>query len=303
MGSSKGLCISYPNSCFYVSMLQCILHSPPLTMYFLMEYGKQKAWSDFVGSYAKLIMDYFRSNMDVCDATETRKHFNALCTYFDNGDQHDAHECIVYCIENLHKGLSSRSELQDQSQSPMQLRSASDRAAWQAFLEREGYSVISEIFVCHCKCIYSYNGVQLQEVYEYHTIQSTELNGSVRESILNTFEPELIEYTHQGNKVLATKQKVPVYLPLTLVVHLKRFATDGTKIDTKIEVEKVMTLFGVTYHLFAMVMHMGNAGAGHYMAVVGLGNEWTIVNDATAQKISEHDLKVFNPYICLYKKL
>ena len=296
---SKGLCIAYPNACFYVSMLQCILHSPPLTMYFLLEYPRNVQQNTFVESYANLVFEYFRSDTKICNATTTRQLFNSLCTYFDNGDQHDAHEAFVYCLDSLHKGLSVHTS----PESPMRLQSDADRAAWQDFIRVEGHSAVSEIFVMHRKYTFTYNDTVLQEVYDYQTVHSTELHGSVCQSILSTFEPETVSYTHQGTEVIATKHTVPVYMPLALVVHVKRFDARNRKIDTKIDVEKVMTIFGTTYHLVAMSIHYGSAQGGHYISVVGLGNEWTVVNDTTAHSITEHDLNGYNPYICLYKKL
>ena len=108
-------------------------------------------------------------------------------------------------------------------------------------------------------------------------------------------------------------------LPECLVIHFKRFQYDKNsrdKLDTFIDYPiKEVDLQNFTmlnspsrsnakYSLFAVSIHSGGLGAGHYTAYAQnhSDNQWYLFNDSTVSKI-ESIKPTKGAYLLLYKKI
>lgn len=295
----KGLsCVRYTNSCFFMAMLQCVLHIPQLTMYFLHEAPDSS--HRLVRAYRDLVHAYFGPDQAIIDVSDIKTEFNTTFPSFDNPLQHDAHEAMTLFLDALDVGMrrETRFEL-----SPMVFSDDKDKSAWESY-SKSNYSILSEIVTGQYKAQVKHEGTVLSSVYAYCNIISVPLTSDVRESIGSFFQEEDIEGYKRGDVfVTVVKQNAPVYMPLVLTIHLKRFLNDGVKLDSRVAFQKILFVQGVRYHLFALYIHTGSAGSGHYYSVVESNNQWCFVNDAYAKHIEEEGLESHNPYMLMYKKL
>ena len=61
---------------------------------------------------------------------------------------------------------------------------------------------------------------------------------------------------------------------------LKKFANDGYKLSTQVEVNDTLTINSINYKLYACVCHHGySSKSGHYTAYCQYDNKWFHFND------------------------
>jgi ubiquitin carboxyl-terminal hydrolase 4/11/15 len=120
--------------------------------------------------------------------------------------------------------------------------------------------------------------------------------------------------------VQATKKFDLWKLPEILVIHLKRFQYTKwwrDKIDTYVDYpisgldlsEFVLSaqykkMFSCVYDLFAISVHSGGLGGGHYTAFAlnPLDKHWYYFNDSSVQMVDEKHIKVDGAYVLFYRR-
>ena len=101
------------------------------------------------------------------------------------------------------------------------------------------------------------------------------------------------------------KKKNSFYrLPKVLVIILKRYTSNGTKINAEITFDNTLTIkesvFGtiLTYKLKSVINHTGNLYNGHYTSFVN-NNIWLYLDDEMAKVANTYDCK--NAYVLFYE--
>eukprot|EP00033_Pygsuia_biforma_P007396 GCRY01008449.1.p1 GENE.GCRY01008449.1~~GCRY01008449.1.p1 ORF type:complete len:184 (-),score=19.95 GCRY01008449.1:305-856(-) len=113
----------------------------------------------------------------------------------------------------------------------------------------------------------------------------------------------------------ASKNMSLYSVPKVLIIHLKRFERKNTKlikdntpvqIDMKLDLSPYLEHEGPrpVYDLFAMSLHSGNLGGGHYTAAARnfVDSKWYYYNDTNVKKMTQTELllKTQDAYILFY---
>ena len=102
---------------------------------------------------------------------------------------------------------------------------------------------------------------------------------SVREALAAFFQPTPVTYdewvcpdascTSQG---LPTRHTDMTTVPDVLLIHLLRWAADGTKVTHAVIPEDELTVAGISFRLHSVICHTGaTARGGHYVAFAQYG--------------------------------
>jgi len=110
------------------------------------------------------------------------------------------------------------------------------------------------------------------------------------------------------NKKAEKKDKFLAFPP-TLVLHLKRFHNDNTKITTKVQFPPKLNLSEFCpktnqFQLFGVLCHRGaSAKGGHYISYVLSKGKWWCCDDRTVEEVPEKTVLTSEPYILFYQEM
>ena len=293
-------------SCWLNATLQALLHTPALTMYFLEGLQSDDLLKKRINAcavanaYAALTQTYWRSPEPRPATKPLLAAFVKVHRSFGGGGQQDAHEALTLLLRSVHDALAKTARI-DPS-----LVTGHDAAAWAAYLKADGYSILSEIFVGQLESVSSDDGRDRTPTYDQFWGLSLSVHDcvSVPQAIQKYLRDETIEN--------CTVSKTFSYLPLVLVIHLKRFDNATNKIDKFVDYSTELDLTSCVrgnpahpfrYDLFAVVLHAGNASGGHYTALTEHLGRWEFADDASVRPLdSMNSIIQKDAYMLFYKK-
>lgn len=296
------------NTCYLNSALQCLLFCPHLTNYFL--HGlyeadankRKKNASRVVDEYASLVKQYWSgsSGATALDPEPLAAAFRKLWKRFVAGQQHDAHDALHCLLQALHDGTSKTAAATPHSKATAVLRGAA-LDAWHEH-NRGNYSFVTEVFQGQLR-----KTVGGDVHYEHFMDLSLALTADVK-SVAAAIAQHLAPTVPEGSG--ATVGYQPTYLPLALVLHLKRFDNKLQKVERFVDYPVTLDLSSLTgrqedtYALFAVCFHSGQYGSGHYVACCNFRNTWYVLNDDSSVVLKDiNQLVSSNAYFLIYKKL
>jgi ubiquitin C-terminal hydrolase len=99
------------------------------------------------------------------------------------------------------------------------------------------------------------------------------------------------------------------YLPLALLIVLKRFQKDAakkgrSKTDRYIDYNMELELHSARYKLVALCLHMGTMEDGHYTAMVVHRNRWQYIDDDVCNDVTDLNTIIRKEaYMLVYKRV
>lgn len=303
------------HTCYLNAALQCLLYSANMTNYFLAGAEgqdvckKKKLASALALAYGELVRDYWRREGDVSDPTAVREAFVRACRGFAVQRQHDAHEAMVCLLDKLHEGLS---RLKPGAQA-VAGRAEVRAEAWATGL-KGACSVVSEVFMGQVEQAVEAAGYASTS-YDHFTSLSLAVNDatSLAQCLQRHMADEALTDFRVGEQTApATLRRRFTYLPRILVIHLKRFGGDGSKIDRFIDypAELDMGAYAVPecsrhYQLFAVCLHRGQgADGGHYTALGEVRGAWFEMDDDGVRRLEDiNHIIQRDAYVLLYRRL
>ena len=328
----KGLCglINLGNKCFLNSILFCLSNTVKLTDYFLSskykkddpeDLNKRKKEYYLVFSYLNLLLNIWDTNQVIKPKTFVENLSKFVNKYYTL-EQQDSHECLLYILDILHRGLSYEIEVEINGE----IKNDQDKLVktsiehWKTFYEKK-YSFIIETFNgLFYNTIDCDNCKISSDVFEpYNTIS---LNIPVNDSIslneclfnyFNTIEKIDSWKCEKCNELGCKKTNKLWSVPNYLIIHFKRFKNNGQKINTIVDFDLenlVLTDYiskdkkdpnNYIYSLYAINYHSGSQNAGHYFSCCkNLNNNWYLFNDGNVSKIEKENLLKKDAYILFY---
>ena len=299
----KGL-TNLGNTCYLNAALQCLLYSPPLTNYVMSGLAEQDLHRKRINAcalaseYISLTKAYWtQQDPAVLDTRGVRGALAKLHRPFANSNPHDAHEALTLLLRHLHDALAKTPRVD-----PSLAWQRVDRPAWEAQCAKEGYSMLTEVFQGQLECTVSGPGY-CSVTHEHFTGLSLDLQGcaTLQQAVAGCTGPEEIEgFTlPSGQTATVTQAKRFRYMPLVLVLHLKRFDPAGGKMDRFIDYSTTLEAGECTYGLFAACLHRD----GHYVAACEVSGHWFLCDDATCTAMEVNSVVQKEAYILMYKKL
>ena len=234
------------NTCYFNSVVQCLLHIPVLSNYFLKT--NYKGDCEFTKLYQTLVKFYWVSEEKGCiNLKPLMREFFKHFPRFDNADPQDAQEAILCIIDIL-------------------VRSSPIIKSWfygkktQETVWPGGKTSTSEDFSIH---ITSTNGDNLGEM----------LNKSTGWNVIENFED-----TNGKIHNVATTRMLFSKLPQVLIISLDK--------KTNISVIEKLLIDKYEYNLIASATHIGNEMDGHYVSFVRREDKWYNANDEFLNEIN-----------------
>jgi ubiquitin C-terminal hydrolase len=290
------------NTCFANAALQCILNTEALKSHL----SQSNSFSKFTSELKSIF-----ASQGKLDPSGLLKLVWKKSQVFRPYEQNDAHEFIVFLLDQLHEEMKVPAQ-GFQNQQDLDITKA--EKSWIKYMEqnsslvsREFQGLLKNSLVClNCKKI-----KERFEPFMYLSL-SIPVNGeSSIEKCLKDFQDEdLLDGNNRwfckncGSLEETTKKTEFARVPNHLIVHFKRFKDAMRKNCNFIGYGERVSLMvdGVVvgFELYAKIKHVGSMGGGHYVAVAKQGNSWFCFNDSSVDQTS------FRPsadtYLLFYKR-
>lgn len=302
----KGLA-NLGNTCYLNAALQCLLYVPGLTNYVLQGWAEKDVSRKRINAcalaaaYIQLVKDRWMPDGPAgpMDTTALLAALSKLHRPFATRCPHDAHEAAALVLKHLHDALGRTPRIR-----PSPAEGAVQREAWEANIAADGYSIVTELFCGQTECLVADQGGAYASTTHEHFVGLTldlAACGSVDQALAKAFAPSTIQgYTLDSGAVVdVTQTKRLVYCPLVLVLHLKRFAEDGSKVDRFVDYSTTLAVPGHgTWDLFAACLHSD----GHYRAACETRGQWYLLDDPSCTPLDMNAVITKEAYVLFYKK-
>jgi ubiquitin C-terminal hydrolase len=295
------------NACYLNAALQCLLYAPQLTNYFLSEcpdadtQRKRVNACSLATEYAALVHALWRSATAPLDPEPVRVALAKIHKSFGNRvQQHDAHEALVALLHVLHDALAKTAPIAESVAEP-----CVHLDSWHAH-NKGNYSYLTEVFQGQMRVDVAGPGYS-STTYEHFWDLSLAIDGgtaSVAQGIARYLEPHRVDgYRHDDAYISVDVVRTFTYLPLVLVVHLKRFDNRRNKIDKFVDYAVDMDIGDARYTLFAVCLHSGDVARGHYAAMCESHRMWFYLDDESCKTVEDmNSIIQRDAYILVYRK-
>ncbi|KII94995.1 hypothetical protein PLICRDRAFT_149333 [Plicaturopsis crispa FD-325 SS-3] len=294
------------NTCFLNSVLQCLLHTPPLIRV-LFDHSKVEQCPVpsntfcMACSLRTVMFTSYQSNKCFTPQAITSR-LQTIAKHMRRGRQEDAHEFLRYAIDAIQKSCLTGH--------PPKLDPKIAETTWVHKIF--GGRLRSRVSCREC----GHNSDTFDSILDL----SLDIHGvySLRDALKKFVA---IDYLKGADKykcekckraVVAEKRFTIHQAPMILTVHLKRFSPLGRKIghpvryDEHVSLKDVMSEgeYGPSYSLYGIVCHAGGGpNSGHYIAYVkGSTDRWYEMNDDMVTPIRSPPLSMKNAYILFYSR-
>ncbi|CAE6510721.1 unnamed protein product [Rhizoctonia solani] len=294
------------NTCFLNSVLQCLLHTPPL-LNILFAHQHDKTGFCMIC----LLRDLSRASF-FNKKRGTGMIINNLAKIAKGmrpGRQEDAHEFLRYSVDALQRSaLAIHSSTSSKYPHPNKIPHALAETSWvHAIFGGRLRSRVSCRTCHHCS-----------DTFDSLLDLSVEINRStsLMHALSQFVKPEVLSgedaYRCEKCKKPVTAEKFMTVheAPACLTIHLKRFSPTGRKIVNSITYPEVLDLQkfmsegqkGKRYVLNGIINHLGpGPNSGHYTAYVrGADGRWTAMDDEVVTPCSNPPLNPKNAYVLFY---
>jgi len=322
------------NTCFINSALQCLRYSPELTNYFTSRaYKGHIKMSRPSGPLVEETADVFtgmwgaevRARASMAPrgfiATATRvSHENGAFETMGHGDQACSAEFIQFLIESLHEGLarSVKMDIVGVPKSEHDELHIKALQSWTNFYSKQFSLIADNYFGQEMKTVTCGNCGAKSRRFEPFTLLKVPVEKKSESiSLASCFDanyvPDILEdyQCDACNSRNKSELKTTISrLPSTLIVHLKRFQNDQSKVRTKVDFDlnnvdmsPWLAFPGVArnqstrYSVFGIVEHQGSSRGGHYVSYVKHNNSWVNYNDTFSSDASESAIVNPDTYI------
>jgi len=299
--------VNLGNTCFMNSVLQCLIHTPPLAEQCLAgkQLGRNPGGVDILQMTQDQIVNSFRTTRGAMPPVPHAKSLRQISRSFRLGRQEDAHEYLRCLLDALHesclKGMTPRP--------PPEITQTT--LINQIF----GGRLCSQVKCLDCK--YESN------TYEPFLDLSLGINRahSVVKALQHFTAGEVLmgdnayKCPKTSTYVKAVKRITIDRAPNVLTLQLKRFEFGGFghKISKKVDFETELNLAPfvmknnsstMMYDLYAVLVHAGHSvHSGHYYCFVrGPNGMWHAMDDNRVSQVSERVVLGQKAYILFYIK-
>ncbi|KAM4592802.1 ubiquitin carboxyl-terminal hydrolase 50-like [Odontesthes bonariensis] len=313
------------NSCYLNAVLQCLCSTVPVVEHLLNQDTRKelaKSKCRVAEVFVRLLEKMWLGRSSSCAPLEARSILCSILPQFNNYSQQDAQELLLFLLNALHDDF--KKVLKRQMRSSMQhARREQNRnfATESTIVSHLFEGQLSNMTLCmHCD----------HQAYNAQTFTVLSLpipkditKCSIQDCLSLFFEQTVLT---GGDQVLCSecglRRETTVLTclekpPEILILHLKRFGCKGknqVKLRTNVLFSMKLDLAqflsssakntSSSYHLYAVVNHMGNLNMGHYTAVCysAPGRTWHCFDDEVVREVRDILVQSPNAYMLLYSR-
>ncbi|CAE6465534.1 unnamed protein product [Rhizoctonia solani] len=294
------------NTCFLNSVLQCLLHTPPL-LNVLLNHEHDKTGFCMVCLLRDLARASFFNRKR--GTGMIINNLNKIAKGMRQGRQEDAHEFLRYSVDALQRSaLAIHCSTSSKHPNPNKIPHALAETSWVHTIFGGRLRSRVSCRTCH----------HCSDTFDSLLDLSVEINRSTSlvQALGQFVKPEVLSgedaYRCEKCKKPVTAEKFMTVheAPICLAIHLKRFSPTGRKIVNPISYPEVLDLQkfmsegqkGKRYVLNGVINHLGGGpNSGHYTAHVrGADGRWTAMDDELVTSCSGPPLNHKNAYVLFY---
>lgn len=333
------------NTCYGNATLQALRHQVDLTIFILQgnhtETLKDKPISEktkLLESYGTLIRNMWMNEKGVQDTREFWGYMVPLAIkagveHLRMPVAHDAHEFLVFLLDQFHEALAEEVDMTIKSEST-NVDTLNALQAWKKAFEKSYSPIVRLVFglqrkaVCCSGCqneSVSWDTMNMVKVSVPKHSDSLLTTGcsalTLHDLIKKENEGEIID-EYNCEKCCSGSERKQAHIKHSLwrlgnwvIIVLKRNENNGRRINTQVEIPLTTSFTSVfhpdskepsaedTYDLFATIHHHGSSGGGHYTAQAKhpVSHKWIHYDDESAREITEPHLDS-STYIVMYRK-
>ncbi|XP_010782591.1 putative ubiquitin carboxyl-terminal hydrolase 50 [Notothenia coriiceps] len=275
-----------------------------------------------VVTFVRLLEEMWLGRSSSCAPVEARSVLCSILPQFNNYSQQDAQELLLFLLNALHDDLnkhkmrSSKRPRQDQKRN--------------CFPAVGGSTIVSHLFEGQL----AYMTLCMHCDHQTHSTQTftvlslplpTDINKcSIQDCLSLFFEQTVLTGGEQMLCSMCGLRRETTVLtcldkpPEILMLHLKRFGCKGKnqmKLKTNVEFSSMLDLSPFlsssvqnnsfsSYHLYAVVNHIGHLNMGHYTALChnALTRTWHCFDDSAVREVQDSLVQSPNAYMLLYSR-
>ncbi|XP_047437090.1 uncharacterized protein LOC125005652 [Mugil cephalus] len=325
-GNKPGVCglDNAGNSCYFNAVLQCLCSTVPLVEHLLNRDTRKeltKSKCRVAEVFVRLLEEMWLGGSSSCAPLEARSVLCSILPQFNNYSQQDAQELLLFLLNVLHDDLKKAARRQVRS-SVRQSRQQQNRN-----LATE-CTIVSHLFEGQL----SYTTLCMHCDLQAHSTQTftvlslpipTDISKcSIQDCLSLFFEQTILTGGEQlqcsvcGLRRETTLRTCLDKPPEILMLHLKRFGCKGknqVKLRTNVVFSMQLDLTPFlsssvenatqsSYHLYAVVNHMGHLNMGHYTALChnAPARTWHCFDDSIVREVQDSLVQSPNAYMLLY---
>jgi ubiquitin C-terminal hydrolase len=300
----KGL-LNIGNTCYFNSILQTLIHTP-------LKILTKRPYKGICNTYFFFEKDYVECDK-FTNPNKLKYHLDVVCPHFRGSYQHDAHECLIFLLERLHKDscytadVNIGGEVKTKEQE-MQMKSLS---SWKDTIKNTGYSNIFYLFYSQLMKKNTCNTCNITYIkFETNVGFSLPLPKLKEEKETFKLEDLLKEYFKSeeifldcdncnSKKSFCVNTSVSLSPPI-IFFHICRFNAKNKKLDDCVNAPKELVINKEKYSLYSIINHSGGTKSGHYYNYSNLDGSWVEMNDTKLTNITNYSSP--DNYIFFYIK-
>jgi ubiquitin carboxyl-terminal hydrolase 2 len=320
------------NTCYFNSILQCLVHSIYFPHFFLSgsykKYIKSNVNTDILSKLDRFMSKYWLENVPQINPNDLLQsiRYESKQTNFDQfqipNKEEDAHEFITFFIDRIHDKICKKVIITIEG-SPCNDR---DRMAidanksWITYFKQNYSAMVTLFYGQFCSSIYQPNGKIKSSNYDPFNTLELQIPTHIRNcSIYDCLD----EFTKKEelDKYDSTQPQDTYYRKLSfwktphlLIICFKRFNNMARKLNNhvlfpiyRLNLSKYSMKYeedSALYNLYGVCNHVGNSFSGHYYAYCkNENNKWYEYNDDKVNEIKESNLNTQHAYCLFYKKI
>ncbi|KAK0461990.1 Usp36 protein [Desarmillaria tabescens] len=290
------------NTCFLNSVLQCLIHTPPLlaVLYGHNESCRVKNVFCMACNLRSVCFQAY-SNKSAFSPGLISTKLHLIAKHLKRGRQEDSHEFLRYAIDALQKSCLFGY--------PPKLDPKVAETSWVHKIF--GGKLRSRVTCQSC----GHNS----DTYDSNLDVSLDIHrmSTVKEALHKFVAPDYLKggdkyKCERCKKYVNAEKRFSIHkAPLVCTIHLKRFSPMGNKIGHQVNYDERLSLapymsegeFGPLYSLYGVICHAGGGpNSGHYYAFVkSRSGDWYEMNDESVTRVHQTPVRK-NAYILFYMR-
>uniref|UniRef100_A0A3B4ZSZ0 ubiquitinyl hydrolase 1 n=1 Tax=Stegastes partitus TaxID=144197 RepID=A0A3B4ZSZ0_9TELE len=304
------------NSCYLNVVLQCLCSTVPLVEHLLNQDTRRelaKSKCRFAEVFVRLLEEMWLGRSSCCAPLEVRSVLFSILPQFNNYSQQDAQELLLFLLNALHDDLKKmRSSVRQEHN-----RNCATDFTIVSHLFEGQLNYMTLCMQCdhqaHSKQTFTVLSLPLPTDIIKCSIQDC-LSLFFEQTILTGGEQMLCSVCGQRRETaVVTSLDKP---PEILLLHLKRFGCKGKNqvklrtnvvFSTKLDLTPFLSSSAQnsscsSYHLYAVVNHIGHLNMGHYTALChnAPAQVWHCFDDSIVKEVRDSVVQSPNAYMLLY---